>query len=482
MSLHKYFKSNDGNRKQLDAIATAGVIAELTTLEREKVATAIRNIGSKGKEKAKKKTTTYEKYDGHKRIEVAKFALKSGLRPAARKFNIAFSTVQGFVASYKEAKATSEKELTSLPHRRRGARTLLPEEIDRKVMEMTASMRLAGAVVNYNVIIAVAKGIVMANDSTLLAENGGGISLGWRWCESIFRRMNWTKRKGTTTKPTIPFGLIKEVGLTFFKDIAETVQKNNIPPELIINIDQTPLPFILISKYTMNKKGAKNVPIQGTDDYRQITGTFAVAMSGEFLPMQLIYEGKTPRCLPKYTFPSDFHVTQNPTHWANETTSLELLEKIILPYVFRTREKLGVPESQKWLLICDVFKAQWTDPVKDMVRESSGCMVAVPHNWTSYFQPLDISVNKPCKDFLRNEAQTWYSKRIVEQLKTGKSEHEVKVDTKISIVKPLHANWVTKFYDHIRNNPEMVRNGWKRSKITEFMHQKIEMDPFVSSL
>ena len=127
MSLHKYFKSNDGNRKQIDAIATARVIAELTTLEREKVTTAIRNIGSKGKEKAKKKATMYEKYDSHKRIEVAKFALKSGLRPAARKFNIAL----GFVASYKEAKATSEKELTALPHRRRGARTLLPEEIDR---------------------------------------------------------------------------------------------------------------------------------------------------------------------------------------------------------------------------------------------------------------------------------------------------------------------------------------------------------------
>ena len=112
--------------------------------------------------------------------------------------------------------------------------------------------------------------------------------------------MKWTKRKGTTAKPTIAPGLIKEVGLTFYKDIAGIVQTLNIPPELIININQTPIPYNLISKYSMNQKNAKNVPIQGIGDYRQITGTFGVSMSGNFLPIQLIYQGKTNRCQPKF--------------------------------------------------------------------------------------------------------------------------------------------------------------------------------------
>ena len=50
-------------------------------------------------------------------------------------------------------------------------------------------------------------------------------------------------------------------------------------------------------------KGAKHVPIKGVDDKRQITATFAVSASGDFLPMQLIYAGETKRCLPKFTFP-----------------------------------------------------------------------------------------------------------------------------------------------------------------------------------
>ena len=291
---------------------------------------------------------------------------------------------------------------------------------------------VVGAVVNYNVLIAIAKGIVTANDRTLLAEYGGTIKLGWKWCTSVFKRMKWTNRRGTAAKPAIAPGLIKEVGLTFFKDIAELVQANKITSELIINLDQTPLPFILVSKYSMPEKGANNVPIQGTNDYRQITGTFSVTMSGKYLLIQLIYEGKTKRSQPDYQFPSDFHVTQNPNHWANEQTSLDLLRKIVTPYV--VREELGLPKDHPWLLICDVFKAQWTGSVKDAVRKSFGKMVPVPNNWTSYFQPLDIFVNKPCTDFLRNETQTWYSRKIMKQLNAGNLSHEVKVAAQISVI------------------------------------------------
>ena len=103
------------------------------------------------------------------------------------------------------------------------------------------------------------------------------------------------------------------------------------------------------------------------------------------------------------------------------------------------RSELGLTQDYPWLLICDVFKGQWTDPVKAEVRKSCGKMIPVPNNWTSYFQPLDISVNKPCKDFLRNEAQTWYSNEIVQQIKKGKLPHEVKVGTQLTVVKQLHA-------------------------------------------
>ena len=33
------------------------------------------------------------------------------------------------------------------------------------------------------------------------------------------------------------------------------------------------------------------------------------------------------------------------------------------------------------------------------------------------------------------------------------------VDLKISMLKPIHAKWVTQYYDHIRTDEDIVKNG-----------------------
>ena len=48
-------------------------------------------------------------------------------------------------------------------------------------------------------------------------------------------------------------------------------------------------------------------------------------MAGDFLPPQIIYAGKTPRCHPSTKFPEDWNITFTQNHWANEkTTELHL--------------------------------------------------------------------------------------------------------------------------------------------------------------
>ena len=165
----------------------------------------------------------------------------------------------------------------------------------------------------------------------MLKENGGTVELGYKWCKSLSNRIGFVKHKATTSKPVLTPGLILEIGHTFYHDINEIIKAHHIPPQMIINIDQTPLPFVLISKYTLEKRGAKRISVSGTADYRQITGMFGITMAGDFLPPQLIYQGKTSRCQPQYIYncPKEFHVTQTNNHWANnEQTSLDYLEHV----------------------------------------------------------------------------------------------------------------------------------------------------------
>ncbi len=86
----------------------------------------------------------------------------------------------------------------------------------------------------------------------------------------------------------------------------------------------------------MAKEGSSRVEIVGLGDKRQITAVLACTLSGKFLPPQLIYSGKTCRYLPTVSFPKAWHVTFTENHWANEGTTIDYVNKILLPYVKET--------------------------------------------------------------------------------------------------------------------------------------------------
>ena len=88
----------------------------------------------------------------------------------------------------------------------------------------------------------------------------------------------------------------------------------------------------------------------------------------------------------------------------------------------------------------DTFKGQDNDTLKDLCTENYCEVVIVPHNLTNKFQPLDISVNKAAKSFVQNIYNDWFSDQIAEQLKKGNDPKDIKISTKLSTLKPLHAS------------------------------------------
>lgn len=211
--------------------------------------------------------------------------------------------------------------------------------------------------------------------------------------------------------------------------------------------------------YTMASKGAKLVEIAGYGDKRQITATFAATMSGEFLPMQLIYGGKTDRCHPKHKFPEGFDICHTPNHWANENCALRLVKNIIIPYVNTTRRNLN-KSDQKAVVLFDVFKGQTTDSVHLLLEENNILYVHVPNCCTDKLQPLDVSVNKAVKSFLREKFSIWYGGEVKKQLDSGRVPNEVVVDMKLSVVKEASAHWIEEAYGYIKESESIIVNGF----------------------
>jgi len=73
----------------------------------------------------------------------------------------------------------------------------------------------------------------------------------------------------------------------------------------------------------MDKKGRKRISISGHNDKRQVTAVICGALTGEVLPIQLVYEGKTKRCHPPFDFPGDWSISHSPNHWSTEETMVE---------------------------------------------------------------------------------------------------------------------------------------------------------------
>ena len=96
-----------------------------------------------------------------------------------------------------------------------------------------------------------------------------------------------------------------------------------------MNLDQTPLKYIPAMQHTMAKKNSTSVPIIGSSDKRSITGTFIITLDGQFLPMQLIYGGKTLQSLPKFKFPDSFSLSVNPKHFSNTQESIKIVTEMM---------------------------------------------------------------------------------------------------------------------------------------------------------
>ena len=101
----------------------------------------------------------------------------------------------------------------------------------------------------------------------------------------------------------------------------------------------------------MTKKGAKSVSIPDRTDKR----TFVITLARDFLPLQLIYGGKTTQSLPKVKFPQSFLLSANLKHFSNTEESIKIINEILFPYIHKQREKL-YNNGQAALLILDVFR------------------------------------------------------------------------------------------------------------------------------
>ena len=98
---------------------------------------------------------------------------------------------------------------------------------------------------------------------------------------------------------------------------------------------------------------------------------------------------------------------------------------------------------------------------------------------THFFQPLDLTVNRCAKQRMENEFVTYYSEAVKRQLDSGVELEDVDVDFRLSVLKPLHAQWLVNLYNFFTSpdGSKIVFQGWKKSEIAGLLDGTTILSP-----
>ncbi|KAG9075971.1 hypothetical protein FRC06_009782, partial [Ceratobasidium sp. 370] len=199
---------------------------------------------------------------------------------------------------------------------------------------------------------------------------------------------------------------------------------HNVPPELVINADQTGVLYLGTGHKTWELKGVPQVPGFGQDEKHQFTLMVAVMAAGQIVPFQAIYKGTTKNSLPSeraqatcksagFVFTLGGH-----KHWSNLKSMQEWVIEDVVIFANKERCHLGAP-FRNWMK----EKFPWI------------ILLFIPGGCTSVAQPCNTQVNCVLKHHLKSACVEYLAEVTQNQLQNGVKPSDVKINTTLGTLR-----------------------------------------------
>lgn len=354
------------------------------------------------------------------------------------------------------------EELKSAAPRGRGKEGWLAghPEIEDEAKRILQVMRERGAVVNIGVVRHILRIVIEDKEPALLAE----VKLSKHFVSVWVREMlGWSWRLRTTAASKVPLDW-RAQGVEMAKRIAVNIQLHKVHPALVVNMDQTGILLAPADSRTYEAKGAKDVQVIGADDKRQITACIASSLDGDFLPLQLIFQGKTEQCHPPLTQEAKeayVHLTHSENHWSNQTTMQEYISEVLVPYAERRIQQYNLSRDAHIVLVLDVWAVHKSEEFRRFLRTHHPRihLVFVPPNCTSQLQVADVVLQRPFKHGVRRRFNEWAASVLREQVQTDELVG-LNPFLKMSSIKPLLLQWLVQTWKHLSEGRDYIKMGW----------------------
>ncbi|KAG7166740.1 Pogo transposable element-like 1 [Homarus americanus] len=327
------------------------------------------------------------KYDASFKLKVVRFAKASNNSAVARESGINEKQVR----EWKKA----EEKLIDIPRTKCALRRGKQQwpELEEKLLEWVNEIRESGYVITGNAICIYAMKLAKSNPDT-----GKDFKATRGWCSHFMNRKGLVLRQKSKIAQKLPLDL--ESKITCFQWYIIQIRRNhNFPLTCIGNMDGTPMNFDMISNRTVEAKGSKIILVKTTGHEKaRFTVVLSCMTDGTKLKSMIIFKRKT---MPKVKFPAGVyryvHVHEN--GWMGEEV------RLWLEHIWSRRK--GVLRKERSLLVQDMFRSQLTEPVKKYLKKHNTDTAVIPGGFISVVQPLDVCLNKPFKDRVRDRWNKW---------------------------------------------------------------------------
>jgi hypothetical protein len=164
--------------------------------------------------------------------------------------------------------------------------------------------------------------------------------------------------------------------------------------------------------------------------------------TGLVLDPQLIFEGKTPKCLPKSPAPPGMVFDYSSSHWQTPETMIRYTNKILIPYKDRVIAAKGLRHVQKMILKLDLHYSHKDKLFIEHCTKNNIILLYVPARCTDELQECDLIGNSNWKTGLRAGFKVYMNKLFDAYLAEGKDPALFKPSFKMSVIKPALPGFV----------------------------------------
>ena len=139
-----------------------------------------------------------------------------------------------------------------------------------------------------------------------------------------------------------------------------------------------------------------------------------------------------------------------------------------MPYLNAKRVEWGLSPDQKSLLMLTFLRDKNFEIYRSLGNVRHHCsLCSCKHDQCRYFQPLNLTITGVAKTSLKDKFGNWYAKEVTSQLDDGTDVYSVDMKLQLPVLKPIHTKWLISLYDYLRNQPELIKKGFKQAGIND---------------